>query len=416
MQKRIAVIKDVGKILKEVYKDPKALYEVNAAILAEMYADETVPLRDLLYPDHSSIYTSKTFLERRPPMGIFRERFIEVFKKGDFPRLKEALGNAVRDFENIQLNSSSNPGPDTAKEIFSNSAGISIYFPYSENFGPNYTPAYFDNVNTDPMGSLVTIVAADRDANSGPGSQAVRRVGPNREPIIEFRDVTVNDDFCNSNPTHIVAVGAEPASILNPPPPAPPPGVNRIHIGHMRCNTHLDWLISSQGRGGGNDVVVRRLSGYLQTVNSQVTATTSEIIPIPFKRRDVRRGIYRRVFKVWDPNWMPDNNEQVMLIYEDDDNVSKTVTTSLQTILSVPGGGTVQGTITVNTTIFNVDVIMRQLKIGRQTYFSSAYIDNGYGFINDLTFLPPGSSHGWPIWEGGTSGFVSWTWPYQVIP
>jgi hypothetical protein len=76
---RIDVLRDVSSILESVYQDPVALYEVNAAILSEYYADEQVLLRDLLYPESSQLYNSSSFLSRKPRIGAFRQAFIETF-------------------------------------------------------------------------------------------------------------------------------------------------------------------------------------------------------------------------------------------------------------------------------------------------------------------------------------------------
>ena len=49
----VAVIKEVGIVLENVYQDPKAFYEVCAAIYSEYYQDESVLLKDLLLPETS---------------------------------------------------------------------------------------------------------------------------------------------------------------------------------------------------------------------------------------------------------------------------------------------------------------------------------------------------------------------------
>lgn len=184
----------------------------------------------------------------------------------------------------------------------------------------------------------------------------------------------------------------------------------------MRCNYNHDRLISSQGRGGGNDVQVMRISGYLQPVNMQITNSMGDLIPLSFKRRDVKKGIFRRTFSVWDVDWRSDNLEQVLVIYEDDDNITKTVTGGVTTTLTASTGNTIVATSTYSVTIPNADVIMRQMKISRNSYFTGAYSDKGFGYRPDKTFLQATDPHGWPLYEGATSGtLVSWTWPYQVL-
>jgi hypothetical protein len=409
----VDVLRDVSTILEKVYTDPLALYEVNAAILSEYYADETVLLRDLLYPESSPVYQSPAFLARKPRIGAFRAAFTTTFRSGNYPALEKALGKAASQFKDNGLTAPSPVVPDTAMEIFSNSTGAAIYFPYSENFAGTFTPTWFDNINHPDWGPLATIVTADREANSGPGREAFRvflSVGSE----IRYRNVTVNDNYAEVKMTHIVGIGAEPNMPQQPPPPVPPPGVNRVFIGELKCNNNYDKLISSNGRGGGNDVVIMRISGYLQPVNSQVTNYAGDLIRMRFKRRDPGKKVYRRSFQVWDTDWIEGNQEQVFVVYEDDENITKTVTGSLTTRLNAGSLGYVSGTTGYSVTIPNADVIMRQMKISRNAYFATAWFDQGWGFRPDLTFIPPPAIHGWAIYEGGTAGDISWTWPYKI--
>jgi hypothetical protein len=408
-------LKDVSRILLEVYKDPIALYEVNAAIYAEFYEDETVLLKDLLYPEWSRLYQTEKFKAPKPRTGAFRSKFIDQFNKADYPHLRTALGKSVNQFELNGLSSPSPNIPDTAMEIFSNSAGVNIYFPYSENFGSNFTPTWFDNINDPEWGPLATIVTADREADTRPGQQPFR-VFDNGIGEIQYRTVTVSDSYAETKMTHIIGIGAEPSMIQQPPPPAPPPGINRVYIGEVKCNYNHNRLISSQGRGGGNDVQIMRISGYLQNVNSQVTTWSGDIIPMKFKRKDARDHRYKRTFATWDEDWRSDNFEQVLVIYEDDDNITKTVTETLTSTLTLSPILTATATITTNVTIPNADVIMRQMKISRNGYFSTAWFDQGWGYRPGLTFIPPTAIHGWAIYDGANTGtLVSWTWPYKVF-
>jgi hypothetical protein len=234
---------------------------------------------------------------------------------------------------------------------------------------------------------------------------------------IRYRVVTVSDGYAEAKMTHIVGIGAEPNMLQQPDPPAPPPAVNRVYIGEMRCNYNHDKLISNNGRGGGNDVKIMRISGYLQLVNSQVVTYSGDIIPIRFKRRDVRKGIWRKSHQIWDPDWTPNNLEQVFVVYEDDDNVTRTINGTISTNLQLGSNtnNTVTGSINYSITIPNADVIMRQMKITRNSYFATAWADQGWGYRPDLTFLPVNSIHGWAIYEGGSTGDISWTWPYKVF-
>lgn len=213
--------KDVADILKYVYQDWKAHYEVNAAIYSEYYADETVLLRDLLSPEISPLYKLESFKKYKSPEGVFKRRFFEALGKGDYPVLKEAMSlNKASNTIDNRLTTAQARGEvlavaapiDTAMEIYSNSRGTNIYFPYSENFGSNFTPTYFDNVNTDPWGNLATIIPTDREANSAPAPEPYRyKTTPLSGGIvweIRYKAVTADDAYAEVHPTHIVGSGA----------------------------------------------------------------------------------------------------------------------------------------------------------------------------------------------------------------
>ena len=408
---RVDVLRDVSTILEKVYTDPLALYEVNAAILSEYYADETVLLRDLLYPESSPVYQSPAFLARKPRIGAFRAAFTTTFRSGNYPALEKALGKAASQFKDNGLTAPSPVVPDTAMEIFSNSTGAAIYFPYSENFAGTFTPTWFDMINDPQWGPLATIVTADREADTGPGKEAFR-LYTNGIGEIRYRNVTVSDNYAEAKMTHIVGIGAEPNMPQQPPPPVPPPGVNRVFVGETRLKfKQWDSFISLSGNGGGSEIRICRVSGYLQPVNGQVTSF-QDVIDIKFKRKDIRKEKWKRIYGVWDDDWVVGDTEQVFAVYEEDNGATITFSGSLNTTLKLDSLINVSGTIGFSVTRPSKDAIIRQLKISRNAYFIGAYQDQGHGFSSDKTFLLPPAIHGWPIYDGGAN--FSWTWPYNV--
>ena len=170
-KKSVSVIKEVAKILEAVYQDPHAVYEVSAAIFSEYYQDESVLIKDLLFPETSPLYKTEAFKKYKSKTGIFKQKFFKTLLEGEYPNLKEAMGinNQSREIINGAPASglSAAVPTDTTMEIYSNSSGIMIYFPYSENFGSSFTTSYFDNINESTQGPKATIVAADREADSG---------------------------------------------------------------------------------------------------------------------------------------------------------------------------------------------------------------------------------------------------------
>lgn len=429
--RQVQINKDIASVLEYVYQDNKAYYEVNATIYSEYYPDEFVMLRDLLFPENSPLYKSEKFKSYKSPVGLFKQRFLEGLGKGDYSVLKEAMGlkkhNNNVDSRLTTIKSRfdvlSAAGPlDTLQEIYSKSDGSIIYFPYSENFGSNFSKYYFDNINTSPTGPKATIVATDRDADSGPGNEPYI-CGTRDNQSLCFRTVTVNDAYAEIRSTHIV--GIRDGSLMpDTDPPPIGPAINRVYSGWSRIakGQQKDRLISFSGNGGGSEVKICRISGYLQMADQQVTNFSGDEHSVYFKRRDIRKGKWKRTYAVWDPDWKTDNLEQVYAVYENDNKNEQTFTGTLTTAATVPitGGGTVTATrtLTYNIKVSSSDQIFTQRKQDRYSYFRDAKNTQGWGFQMcddqecryDDTFLPSGQY--WPKWdEGSVWGF---TWSYKT--
>lgn len=416
-RERVEVLKEVSSILREVYQNPKAYYEVNAAIYSEYYADERVLLKDLLFPKLSPIYKKDKFLAFKSPQGEFRKEFYATLDNGSYPNLEKALGiNAG----NINYRPQSAGPSDTAKEIFSNSSGVSIYFPYSENFGTIFTPSYFDNINTDPFGDLATVIPADREADSGPGQQPnIRKLNGSPEFYIHYTAVTVNDAYAENNITHIVGVGGEPI-MDDPTTPPPAPSINRVFHGwSVLKDNQLDKFISLSGNGGGSEMKIARISGYLQFQDQQVTNFAGDVITVQYKRKDTRKDRWKRVYGVWDADWNINNLEQTYAVWEEDTKGKKTYTGSLSTTVTTSPGNTGTGTVGFSIEVQTQDELVTQRKITRVAYFGAAKSDQGWGFQMcdgsgscryDDTFLPAGQY--WPKYDAGT--IWGYTWSYKT--
>lgn len=431
--RQVQINKDVANILKYVYQDAKAYYEVNAAIYSEYYDDESVMLRDLLHPETSPLYKTEGFTKFKSPEGVFRKRFFEALLNGDYPVLKEAMGlnklnkDLTKSVARMEALTAASPA-DTSIEVYSNSSGTNIYFPYSENHGSNFTASYFDNVNTDPFGEFATIVAADREANSAPGQKPYRyKTYDEYGDIvweIRYMDVTVDDAFAEINITHIVGAGADVMCHNGCTPPAPQPGpmANRVFLGYIRLNgDQLDKLVSfNKANGGGAEIKLGRISGYLKPVNGQITGFDGDVITPDkkFKRKDISKGRWRKLYGVWEPDWKTDNLEQVLAAWEDDNKGEQTFTGSITTTMKDSAGNGVVGTATYTVKVESEDNLLRQLKMDRYSYFRAAKDDQGCGFTMtddrgshvDPDFLPAG--HTWPVYECNAA--FGWTWPYHV--
>lgn len=416
----VEVLKEVSTILKDVYQNPKAYYEVNAAIYSDYYADERVLLKDLLFPETSTLYQTEKFKAFKAIPGEFKKEFYEVLAKKDFPYLKKAMH--ISTAQNNFRAEAAVP-TDTVMEIFSNSSGVSIYFPYSENFGTSFTPAYFDNINTDPFGDLATVIPADREADSAPGGKPIRRKrydeNGDLEWYIDYSPVTVNDDYSELHPTHITGVGAEPARPMPSDPPPPSPAINRVFHGWSTLfKKQLDKFISLSGNGGGSEMKIARISGYLQFQNQQVSNFTGDVMTVHYTRKEIKKGRWKRVYGVWDADWKTDNLEQTYAVWEDDTQGTKTYTGSLSTTVTISPGNTGTGTVGYSIQVQTQDELVTQRKITRTAYFGAAKFDQAWGFQMcddkgcryDDTFLPAGQY--WPIYDGGT--IWRYTWPYNT--
>lgn len=421
----VATVKEVSQILKEVYKNRTAFYEACATIYSGYYNDESVLLKDLLFPEKSPIYKMEKFKSFKVKDGAFKEEFLKVFNKGSYPNLIKAFGISASSTARAYAVAPT----DTSMEIFSNSNGVMIYFPYSENFGSNFTPAYFDNVNTDPYGVLATIVSADREADSGPGDEPYMCFADETftNMTICYRPVIVDDAYAEGKITHIVGTGAGPSRIL-PSDPPPSTNINRVFNGWTRIynKRQYDKLIGFNSQNsGGSEIKICRISGYLQFENQQVTNFSGDQYEVNFKRSEINRGKWKRVYGVWDADWVPHNHEQVMAVYEEDNEGTQTFTGNLTTTVNVGtqqgsgGSATATRTLGYSITVKTQDELPLQEKFSRTAYFGAAKSDHAWGFQMcdtrggtcryDETFLPVGQY--WPIYNGGANW--NYTWPYN---
>lgn len=393
----------VTDIFKELYKVKTNIEVVNVAILSKAFTDESVLLKDLIYPKVSwlnKIEKFKTLTQRRGlSLAKFADNFwFEVKRKSD-PGLNQFLSDL-----NSSAQSSTNAGNrvETAE-----GQEVSVYFPYSEEFLPP------DGGTYQPITSLVTATA---DADEGWGSLPYYDVNGVFQYYVQ---VLVNDDYAFTNPTHIIGVnGIEIQAEPNepPPPPPPPPGVSRLYIGEAICKEQYDRLISFTGNGGGSEIKYCHLSAYLQPVNGQVTSF-QDIVSVDFTRTNIRNKNWKRIYIIWEDDWLPNDLEQVLAIYEEDNTNTRSFNGTLGTTLDSLGIP-VQASIGFNISVTSQDDIIRQLKISRNSYFAGAFQDQGHGFSPDATFLPLPYTHGWPAYDvhywTKVGANVGWTWPYSI--
>lgn len=393
--------REIAMILEQVYKHDSAYAEVNAAIRCGFYADERVLLKDLLFPESSELYRTEAFGNLHSATGVFKREFEAAMTEGNYPLLAAALAreSAAPVVPMTGTVSNNLLIADQRAQVLSGPTAAAIYFPYSTNFEGSTS-----------SGLSATIVAADRDANTAPG----------REPYhcaegaygVCYKEVTVDDDYAEKRPTHIVENGARPriTGIADNPPATEK--ATRVYLGWARLTRQMDALISFTGNGGGSEIKVARLSGYLKKEDEQVTSFSGDVVTLDFSRGDIRRKTWKRIFSVWDPNWTKDDSQEVFAVYEDDTKGTKTFAGTLSTTVSTggaPARNKAVGEISYKVQVMTQDDIITQRKYDRSSFFRDGMNNQGWGFIGDSNdFLPVNSD--WPIFDGGTIWQYSMPW------
>ncbi len=399
----------VTEVFKELYKDVSNIKTVNAAIYSKAYSDESILLKDLIYPAESRLNQNKKFNTLSLKWGVslnsFSKNFwIEVKKKND------------KSFELFleELNANNTALFSTTTNENSTSNQVSVYFPYSEEFSAPDDGYY---------SAITSIVTATADADEGWGYLPFY---DNNGMLQYYIQVLVNDEYALANPTHIIGVNGiepEPVPFEAPPLPTATTGASRVFVGEVVSKIFYDRLISFTGNGGGNEIRIGRISGYLAPVNGQITSFSNDVISAHVTRFNIFFRNWKTLMSAWDFNWVPQNLEQVFAVYEEDNLNTKTFNGSLNTTLSNigsnSGNATVTGNINYSVTITSQDEIIRQLKMSRNAYFISAFEDQGHGYSPNDNFLPLPFTHGWPTYEVNyytkAGADFGWIMPYKLF-
>jgi len=383
-EKRLILnLKKSTDIIKDVYKNIEALKLVNVAIQSKVYTDQSVKLSDLIYPNEGQLASSLQFKRLSESNNVQIESFAKSFwaiadkmkdveftkflfnlklkeilndnllRKGD---LKALSGQKIASIPNKLSNNNEEVGP-------TDEDGISIYFPYAEQ----YINPYDNSGNYTPQTSVMTATA---DADEGYGWKPIIN---NAGTIISYQEVIINDDYAEMHPTHIIGINGievmDPETISNTAnfPPGPPVvvpdlprPVKQVYVGDVRCKKQYYALISFTGNGGGSEIRFTRADGYLKVADGHVKADHFIINgPESISRRDIRKENWTDWTVQWDADWEGENKEQNLAIYEEDNRNSITLSVSLSTKVKV---GTAEGTGTIGGT-FNFksdDAIIRQ--------------------------------------------------------
>jgi hypothetical protein len=386
-----AVTKEVAEVLQQVYTDRQAYIEVNAAIFRGHYYDERILLKDLLKSD----------------TGSFRRRFCEIIDKGKYPILTSELAGVLKLKKGTAISNNSMLLVNSIPSVLSPVHPIAIYFPYSENFAGGNA---YDTVVPESKLSIAipTIAYTDREDDNVPGKRPYFcTTSPDK---ICYTDVIVNDKYADLFPTHIVTFGAVVRS--DTPAVLKSALVTRAYHGSSRLTRQMDKFVSFTGNGGGSEIKVCRVNGFLKMADEQITNFAGDVITLHYTRADIRKRRWKRIFGVWDPNWNYQDIEQVYVVYEDDNMGSKTITGSLKTTVNLPGKiGKVEGELGFKIGLVSQDEMLTQRKLDRKSFLRDGINDQGHGFMPDANdFLPAGKD--WPVIDGGA--VWSYTFPYRI--
>lgn len=395
-------IRDIAEVLEQVYQNDTAYREVNAAIFSGYYADERVLLADLLFPESSPLYLTEKF-RRFGINGVFKRMFWSVLSHGAHPELQAALVAAQPQGRHPKtsviaddMRLEAEPG------LLNGTSAVAIYFPYSGNF-----------VRTGELRDVAriaspTIVGAAGETDFGGGHEPYTCPGGSAAGC--YRQVTVNDEYAESRPTHIIETGARPVVSEQSTPPQV--GVTRVYLGWARLTRQMDALISLTGNGGGSEIKVGRIDGYLKKEGEQVTSFSGDLFTLDYTRKEIRNREWKRVYTIWDPNWTAETTEQVYAVYEDDTKGTRTLSGSLSASVNLPGKpsvGKASGELSYKVEVSTQDEIITQRKLDRDSFLKYGRADQGWKFIADPTDFLPGAQD-WPIWDGGTIWQYSMPW------
>ena len=365
------LVENLGKtteVFKELYKNKNNIKIVTAAIYSKTYTDESVLLKDLLYPQNSLLFNNKNFIKISNTLGIKLEdlskNFFEIVSKKNDNDFKAFLQNL-----NVKSDLNLNTNSLQTQSYYNGGYGdqVSIYYPYSDMF-------IDDNGNYNYYAPITTVATATADADQGWASQPYYLNGV----LQGYNQVLIDDAYVEQNATHIIGINGIEAYEYETSASIIPIEVanigTRVYLGEVICKNQYDPLISFTGNGGGSELRYLRLSAYLKPVNQQVTAAADEISK-DFSRSDIKKRRWLRIMSIWDADWKSGNDEQILGIYKDDTEGTKDFTGSLSTDLDSLGLP-IKGSVTYKHSIKTQDDIIRHLKITRSSYFGGALIIN----------------------------------------
>lgn len=406
-------LEKITTIFKELYKSNSNLKVINGAIMARSYTDQSILLKDLIYPQNSRLSSNKEFTNYAANQNISLNAFAANFWNEANKRNDQSFKVFLETLK-PSINLRSADGDE-----------VTVYFPYSEAFEEtqNLDESSGDRTSDpdtedhespgEPGGDMpiTTLVTAAADADEALGYKPYYQDGQ-----MQYKEVIVNDDYAYQNPTHIIGLnGIEPYDIPSqigeafpPESPIDLPALNRevkqVYVGDVRCTKNYDSFISFTGNGGGSEIRFTRADGFLKVVDGQVQTADVFLTPNkPILRGDIRRKQWVNFSYEWDGDWESSNLQQNLGIYEEDNRNTLTFTGALNTTVTVSApippatvGTTAQRTLGFTINLKSDDELIRQSNYNRDVFFS----------LNRIS-LEGETYKGWPVRD--RTGPVSFT-------
>jgi hypothetical protein len=317
-------INELTEATKVLFQNPSIRAEVYYLAKNSLFNDRYVGLPDLMSPQTSQVYVK----------SAIPNQF-----KGSFKNSMTALVNSnlvayptISQFFNAKSNQMGN------NFSFFTKANLYFYVPYVED----YEVGSFDPV----------IVPALEEANVANGY--IR----NREGTGYTLISGINDAYAELNPTLIITPEVYNEIIDKGDPPSDPVGprssccvaheccednIRQVHAGWARLTKQLDAFISLNGNGGGSEMKWLRVFGTLATQpNGDIVASASATLQSQdYSRRDIRRENWKWWGGTWNADWDCDEVNNLMVVYEQDNEGTVTLNGSLKRTFTNNLGGTV---------------------------------------------------------------------------
>ena len=404
--KEISLVENLGKvttIFKELYQTKANLNVVNAAINSRTYTDESVLLKDLIYPEGSLVTDNPRFKAYARKHNLSLTSFASSFW---------AIANKANDQAFLNFLNSLKPADSAtatkgkAKGALTTDAdGVSVYFPYSQQFMiPYEEEGGGGEYSYGPVTSLVTATA---DADAGYGYQPYT----DSYGVTQYQTVVVDDDFAYNNPTHIIGLnGIEPylepttsnSTAFEPTGPIVLPGATReikqVYVGEVRCTHQFDALISFTDNGGGSEIRFTRADGFLKIADGQVQADVYSG-GSTINRYNIRKKRWVTFGQEWDSDWEATNNNENLATFEDDNRNEFTLTGSISTTLTFSPGNTGTGTIGFEKVFRGDDRLERQHNLVRDSFFALNRIDLEGEMINRWPARDRSARISYTLWD-----------------